>query len=266
MKTANPDWRRICLTIAYDGASFEGWQSQRGGNTIQDKLDRAIGEICRDASGVQGSGRTDAGVHALAQVAHFDVPATLSMDAGAWQRALNSMLPGTIRIIDCCFARGDFHARFSATGKVYRYEWFTGPILSPLRLNRVWHVRRLLEEAFVRQAGDLFQGTHDFASFSANRREPQEAKSDTVRRIDRVQVFRQGEEWSAVFDGEGFLYKMVRMLVGAMVRAGQGGCTLDELRDRLENPSRTKKSPLAAPPDGLYLVQVRYGREPGVET
>ena len=258
MKTADSDRRRFCLTIAYDGSGFEGWQSQRGGNTIQDTLDRAIARIHPDASGVQGSGRTDAGVHALGQVAHFDVPLTLSMDGAAWQRALNSVLPGTIRILKCCPVAPEFHARFSASGKIYRYEWFTGNVLSPLRLGRAWHVRNCPDETLIHEASALFQGTHNFASFSANRGEPKERKIDTVRRIDRIEVCRDGNEWVALFDGEGFLYKMVRMLVGAMVRCGQGACSLEDLRERLERPDNSRKSPMAAPPDGLYLVEVRY--------
>lgn len=251
--------RRFCLTLAYDGSGFEGWQSQRGGNTIQDTMDRAIAAICPAASGVQGSGRTDAGVHALGQVAHFDAPATLSMDAGAWQRALNAHLPRTVRVMGCRQVDLAFHARFSALGKTYRYEWFTGQVLSPLRAGRVWHVRKCPDEMRVRQVAALFVGTHDFAAFAANRGEREEAQPHTVRRIDRVEVRREGEEWSAEFEGEGFLYKMVRLLVGAMVRCGQGACGVEEIRDILKQPGGAKKSPLAAPADGLYLVEVRYG-------
>lgn len=255
---ASGEWRRFRLTIAYEGSGFAGWQSQPGGNTVQDKLDQAIGRLCAEASGVQGSGRTDSGVHALGQVAHFDAPAALSMDAAAWVRGLNSLLPPAIRVLECHPAAPGFHARFSALGKVYRYEWFTGSILHPLRVGRAWHVRRCPDEALVRQVAAMYVGTHDFAGFAANRGEPEEARGGTVRTIRRVEVSREGDDWAAVFEGDGFLYKMVRLLVGGMVRCGQGACSLEGIRERLEDPARTGKSPLAAPAGGLYLVEVRY--------
>lgn len=261
VKRASGDWRRYRLTIAYDGSGFAGWQSQPGGNTVQDKLDGAIGRICAAASGVQGSGRTDSGVHALGQVAHFDAPSGLSMDAAAWQRALNSHLPPAIRVLECHLADPCFHSRFSASGKVYRYEWFTGSILHPLRVGRAWHVRRCPDEELVRRVAELFQGTHDFAAFAANRGEPEEERGGTVRTIHGVTVTRLGDDWTAVFEGEGFLYKMVRLLVGGMVRCGQGACSFEELRKRLEQPASAAKSPLAAPAEGLYLVAVRYPPE-----
>ena len=125
---------RIKLTIAYDGAPFEGWQSQPGGNTVQDHLERAIAEVAGDAIRVSGSGRTDTGVHALGQVAHFDPPEGSRMDAGAWLRALNTKLPAAVRVLDAEGVAGDFHARFSATAKTYQYQIDTAPVLHPLRL------------------------------------------------------------------------------------------------------------------------------------
>lgn len=268
MNGRGPEWRRYCLTIAYDGLGFEGWQSQPGGNTVQDTLDRAIAAVCANASGAQGAGRTDSGVHALGQVAHFDAPATLSMDAAAWQRALNTHLPRTVRVMGCRPVRGDFHARFSAIGKIYRYEWFTGPVLSPLRAGRAWHVRRCPDESLVRRAAALFEGTHDFAGFAANRGEREDKRPETVRRMDRVEIRRDEGGWSAEFEGEGFLYKMVRLLVGALVRCGQGKYSLEDLQLRLEQPGKSTIAPLAAPAEGLYLVEVLYDEriDPGFLT
>lgn len=261
MRRKAAEWRRFRLTIAYEGSGFAGWQSQPAGNTVQDELDRAVRATCSEASGVQGSGRTDAGVHALGQVAHFDAPVALRMDGAAWRRALNAKLPRAVRILECRPVSMDFHARFSATGKIYRYEWFTGAVLSPFRAGRVWHVHRTPDEAVVRQVASLFEGTHDFAGFAANRGEPEEAKPGTVRRIDRVTVMREGPDWAAQFEGEGFLYKMVRMLVGAMVRCGQGSCRVEDVRERLERPGGVGQVRFAAPADGLYLVEVLYGNE-----
>jgi len=254
---------RFRLTIAYDGSGFAGWQSQPGGNTVQDALDRAVASLRPDATGVQGAGRTDAGVHALGQVAHFDVSARGSMDGEAWWRALNATLPPKIRILACEAVDAHFHARFSASGKIYRYDFHTGPVLHPLRFERAWHVRKRPDEMVVREVASLFVGRHDFASFAANRGDPGEESLDTVRTIERVDVVREGEDWSVTIEGEGFLYKMVRLLVGAMVRCGQGWCAPEAIRELLEQPGGGKKSPLAAPAEGLYLVGVRY-RPPSV--
>jgi len=259
---SEPEDRRFKLIVAYDGRPFEGWQSQPSGETIQDHLLRSLQIICPAVNTVQGSGRTDAGVHALAQVAHFDVPADWRMQGTDWVNALNTKLPRTIRVMDCEETTTDFHARFSAQGKTYRYELFMGPVLPPLRSGLAWHLRHAPDLDFLRAATNLFLGEHDFASFAANRGSPELNPEDTNRHITQADLEVDGDDLRLTFSGNGFLYKMVRLMTGAIVRCGQGGIELEEVRELIDQPDGERKSPLAAPPDGLYLVSVHYGDSP----
>lgn len=248
---------RLKLTLAYDGAGFRGWQSQPGGGSVQDLLQEAMTRLAGGKKvSVQGSGRTDAGVHAIGQVAHADVPA-IRGNARFWQHALNAVLPPQIRIMACRAVPDDFHARYSATGKTYDYLLWTGPILPPQQAGRCWHVRKI-DVAALRRTAKILAGRHDFAAFAANRGTP---VGDTRRNLRRIVVSAHGPLVRIRFEGDGFLYKMVRMLVAAMVRVAQGKGTLPELRARLAG--RGPASPReVAPADGLYLVSVRYGKTP----
>src|SRR5205085_3882332 len=160
--------QRLKFIVAYDGAAFEGWQSQSHRKTVQDQLERAFRKICGAPVRVHGAGRTDAGVHALAQCAHVDLP-NRRLTSTSWTCALNGILPPTIRILSCRYVSEKFHARFSATGKIYRYRIWTGPVLPPLEFKRAWHVSSPLDVTLVKTAGEKFVGTHDFAGFAANR-------------------------------------------------------------------------------------------------
>jgi tRNA pseudouridine38-40 synthase len=215
-------------------------------------------EIQPGISTVQGSGRTDAGVHALAQVAHFDEAEVTRMDGRAWREALNNRLPAALRIMEAEEAAPEFHARFSARGKVYRYEIFTGPVLPPLLARRAWHVRQELNLGLIQEAAAMFAGYHDFTAFSANRGDPASEPADRRRSILRSEVTVNGPAIHLEFEGDGFLYKMVRMMTGAIVRAGSGALAPQQIREWLKQPEPGRKSPIAAPPDGLYLVRVRY--------
>lgn len=256
--TMSEEGPRFKLTVAYDGRPYEGWQSQESGETIQDHLLRALREIDPRIPKIEGSGRTDAGVHALGQVAHFNASPDSRMDAWAWLKALNTRLPRTIRVMASEAAPADFHARFDATGKTYRYEIFTGPVLSPLRYGLAWHFYRRMDLETVRQAMALYVGRHDFAAFAANRGDPATNPTDTHRTIYEATLTGDGEDLAFTFYGNGFMYRMVRLLVGATVYCGEGKISLDDIRALLTG-SKAKKSPLAAPPDGLYLVRVHYG-------
>lgn len=248
---------RLKLTLAYDGAGFRGWQSQTGGGAVQDVLQEAMTRLAGGKKiSVQGSGRTDAGVHALAQVAHADVPATRG-GARFWMHALNAMLSPQIRVLACVAAPQDFHARYAATGKTYEYLLWTGPILPPHWAGRCWHVRSA-DVAALRRAAKIVLGRHDFAGFSANRGTP---PGDTRRHLRHVTVSAQGSLVRLRFAGDGFLYKMVRMLVAGMVRVAQGKSTLDDLRARLTGRDGALPRDVA-PPDGLYLLRVRYSKRP----
>jgi tRNA pseudouridine38-40 synthase len=248
------------LTIAYDGAGLAGWQSQPGGNTVQDLLEAAIAETAKQPARIHGSGRTDAGVHALAQVAHFDVPEGLTMNPFNWVPALNTKLPAAVRVLGCEEVAADFHARYSASGKTYRYELSTEPVLSPFRAGRAWHLPRQLDPYTLREALGLFEGRHDFEAFGA-RRGYETEETSFVRTVTRVALEETGWGWRLRFSGEGFLYKMVRLMTGAAVQAAQGRLGLEPLAGLLDQPAGLPrgKSPACAPPDGLFLESVDYG-------
>jgi len=244
---------RIRLLIAYDGRPFQGWQSQSKGQAVQDHLERALVELCGSRIVVHGSGRTDAGVHALGQVAHMDVPVA-PIPEGRWQHALNSRLPQEIRVLKATRARGDFHARFRAKGKVYVYRIWNESVLHPLEIGRAWHFPVPLDAERLRECARRLEGRHDFAGFAANRGTP---VADTVRTVQQITIRRQGALWTLRFRGDGFLYRMVRLLTGTMVRCAQGKAAPEWIDELLEARGRVKTS-FAAPAEGLYLRQVLY--------
>jgi tRNA pseudouridine38-40 synthase len=246
---------RLKLIVAYDGAPFAGWQSQATGETVQDCLEAAFQKICSEAIRVHGAGRTDAGVHALAQCAHVDL-ATRRYSVQRWTSALNGILPPTIRILRCQFVSGAFHARFSAKGKIYRYRIWNRQVLPPLENGRAWHVRNPLDLQAMAAAAQDFCGEHNFASFAANRGTPE---TDTIRTIRNIRVTSSGPRISVEIEGDGFLYKMVRMMVGTLVRVGLGAAQPGEIRARLRAPGKVNRQGRnAAPADGLFLVRVLY--------
>lgn len=246
---------RLKLIVAYDGAPFSGWQSQPNGNAIQDHLEKAFEQICSHRVRVHGAGRTDAGVHALAQCAHVDLPVK-RYGAERWRAALNGILPAAIRIMDCRFIAETFHARFSAKGKIYRYRVWNGDVLPPLENGRAWHVRDPIDRELVAAAAKLFIGEYDFASFSANRGA---GVSDTVRKLYAVRVRKSGPVLTLDFEGDGFLYKMVRMIAGSLVQIGVGKTSIHDVQSRLAHPRRlTGAERSVAPASGLFLLRVRY--------
>ena len=250
---------RLRLTIAYDGRPFAGWQSQPGGNTVQDHLEAAVARALQQTARVvvHGSGRTDAGVHALGQVAHFDAPDDCRMSTAAWRRALHVHLPPTIRIMEVATAAADWHARFDAAGKTYRYRLWTGAVLPPLEAGLAWHVPQRLDFALLEAACLLCEGEHDFRAFAANRGDGKDATRDTVRRLWSVRPDHDGPLLSLTFHGSGFLYKMVRLLTGTMIHVARGRAPLAALEHLLTAPPG-EKSHHSSPADGLYLLSVDY--------
>ncbi len=250
---------RLKLTLAYDGRPFNGWQSQACGNTVQDFIHRALGEVAKQPLRVQGSGRTDAGVHALGQIAHFDAPPEISMNPYNWVPALNCKLPATIRVMACEEVAADFHSRFSAIGKIYHYDLCTAPILPPLMAGLAWHLPRQLDASVLAQALDLFRGHHDFHAFAAYRGN-EGPDMDWRRTIHRADLETLADGYRITWVGDGFLYKMARLLTGAAVHAAQGRMRMDDLAALLDQPPALPhgKSPVCAPADGLYLQQVLY--------
>jgi tRNA pseudouridine38-40 synthase len=244
--------RRLKLIVAYDGAPFAGWQSQSHRNTVQDHLERAFERVTGRSVRVHGAGRTDAGVHALAQCAHVDVLKFLPADH--WIEALNALLPSAIRVLRCRYVSPEFHARLSAKGKIYRYRIWTAPILPPFEYRRTWHVARPLDLTVIKATAKHFVGTHDFAGFAANRGKPEKS---TVRTIHSVRVRQNGPCVTMEFDGDGFLYKMVRLIAGALVECALGKVRIEDVIARLKS-SETGSARFAAPAEGLSLVRVRY--------
>ena len=247
------------LTIAYDGRPFNGWQSQACGNTVQDHLLRALETIAKQPVKLQGSGRTDTGVHALAQVAHFEPPTGNNMNPFNWVPALNTKLPATIRVMACVEAPADFHARFSATGKIYHYDLCTDPILPPLKAGLAWHLPRSLDATELARALSLFVGRHDFHAFAAYRGN-EKPDMDWHRTIHSADLTTLPDGYRITYCGDGFLYKMVRLITGAAVHAAQGRMLMEDLAALLDQPNDLPlgKSPLCAPADGLYLQEVLY--------
>jgi tRNA pseudouridine38-40 synthase len=191
-------------------------------------------------------------VHALGQVAHFDAPDTSRLNPADWQRALNGSLPPGVRILRATKTAKNFHSRFDATGKIYRYDLWTAGVLPPLLFRRAWHMPRPIDSAALRETLHLFEGTHDFRNFAANRGTP---VSDTVRTIRSIKVKETGSSVQITFEGDGFLYKMVRMLVGAAIRVATKRENVATIRNMIAGEGKWTH---VAPADGLYLVRVRY--------
>jgi tRNA pseudouridine38-40 synthase len=255
--------RRLKLIVAYDGAPFAGWQSQSHRNTVQDHLECAFERVTGGAVRIHGAGRTDAGVHALAQCAHVDVLKFLPADC--WIKALNALLPSAIRVLRGRYVSKDFHARRSAKGKIYRYRIWTAPILTPFEYRRAWHIARPLDLKILKSAAKDFVGTHDFAGFAANRGKSVnrtdssrgESEQSTIRTINSVHVRKKGPCVMIELDGDGFLYKMARLMVGALVKCALGKMHIEEITSRLHT-GKVCSDRFVAPAEGLYLVRVRY--------
>lgn len=250
---------RLKLTIAYDGRPYNGWQSQPGGNTVQDHLHHALRQIAKHPIPIQGSGRTDTGVHALGQIAHFDAPAQSTMNPSNWIAALNTKLPATIRILACEEVEPDFHARFSAIGKIYHYDICTDPVLPPHKAGLAWHRPRPLDAELLAAMLRQVVGRHDFHAFAAYRGNETIAM-DYHRTIHAAELENLADGWRITLSGNGFLYKMVRLLAGAVVKVAQRKLHPADFTSLLDQGPQLPhgKSPLCAPADGLYLQHVLY--------
>jgi len=251
------------LTIAYDGTAYEGWQVQKIGTGVQEKVEAALARLFPSRPRVHSSSRTDAGVHALGMVAHFEVPpAERRMTPRKLALALNAWLPEEIRVVSIARARRDFHARFDAAGKQYRYFVWNYAAMNPLIRHTAWHVPRPLDWRAMRAAAPLFQGRHDFQSFAAN---PGYAKESTVRTLSRCDLKRSGRLLTFIIEGDGFLYKMCRGIVGTLVQVGLGKFRATEVRRMLALKDR-RVAGMSAPAHGLVLWKVFYPRKSVVRT
>jgi tRNA pseudouridine38-40 synthase len=250
VKKSAPSSRWKCV-VAYDGTGFHGWQSQEGGKTIQDLIEKNLRHIFDRQIRIEGSGRTDSGVHAHAQVFHFDAAWTYGADK--LRKALQTGLPRSIRLKTMRRVRPDFHARFDAKGKVYRYHVHLGEA-DPFEVNYCWSLNRELDWPAVQAAAKVLRGKHDFWAFSG---ENDRTYETTVRDLRRLDVKRRGQRVTFTFEADGFLYKMVRSLTGALVNVGLGKLTPDEIARLLKNRQRIP-AVVTAPPQGLFMVKVLY--------
>ena len=243
--------RRIRTIIAYDGTDYVGWQTQPNGVAVQEVIEKAILEVTGEQTTLQGSGRTDSGVHARAQVAHFDTGARMAADKFAI--ALNTHLPADIRVLYSEEVSPDFHARFSAKEKQYRYFVQTGPHADVFARKYALHAYMPLDLDLMNEAAALVVGTHDFSAFMSTGREVETA----VRTLSLSRWEKQGKFLIYIVQGNGFLYNMVRILVGTMV--GMGNCRIpkDSMEKALISLSRKDAGP-TAPPHGLVLWRVKY--------
>jgi tRNA pseudouridine38-40 synthase len=248
--------RNFKLTLAYDGAEFHGWQVQPDRPTIQGALGEALRRITGEAVMPQGSGRTDAGVHALAQVASCALAS--SIPAANLVVALNDILPSSIRVMQVEEAPAEFHARKSARAKTYRYRIYRGDICPPFLARYVYHHPYPLHENAISAAAAQVIGEHDFASFAAVDPEKGEKESSNMRTIFTSQWQRAGEELSYTVRGSGFLHHMVRNLVGTFLLVGKGSLQPADLARILQARHRSANPGATAPASGLYLVSVEY--------
>jgi tRNA pseudouridine38-40 synthase len=246
------------LTIAYDGTDFHGWQIQSSKPTIQGEIIGILRRITQENIVLHGTGRTDAGVHAIGQVASFKTQSTLS--AGEFQRALNALLPPSIRIMKAEEVGPDFNARWSARGKIYRYRLYRGKVVPPMLTRYVLHYPFPLEEDAMRAAAARFVGVHDFASFAASTgSEEDDRERSTEREIFSTELVRTPDNEELVFSihGRSFLRYMVRKIVGTLLDVGRGKLTPDDIDRLFELKDRSKSGP-TVPSHGLCMISVDH--------
>lgn len=244
--------KRILLTIGYDGRGYYGWQKQNGVKTIQGELEEAFFKATGEKIEVHGSGRTDAGVHAYAQTAHFDMQAPIPIEK--IKDILNGALPPDIAVAKVEEVAPNFHARFDIKQKTYAYFILNTTRKCPFDAYRYGFVKKELDASKMQEAADLLVGTHDFRGFCC----AQTSATDFVRTIFKIKVIRLNQEMINVeVSGSGFLYNMVRIIVGTLVDYSHGKLTLEQIKDALENGKRACAGQ-TMPASGLYLLKTQY--------
>lgn len=253
-----PGYYRFKMVIAFDGSRYAGWQFQLSGLAVQQCVEEALKKLFPGSLGVHGCSRTDAGVHALALVAHADVPKKeFRIPTQKLTLALNAHLPEDIRIQQVLRCPQDFHAQYHTTAKEYRYQVWNHAGMNPLLQNRVWHVPRKLDLEAMRRAAKFLEGRRDFRSFACVHNE---WIDNTVRTIHCCRIQRRGHHLTFVIRGDGFLYKMCRSMVGTLVQVGLGRFTPEAVQSMLQEKNR-ESAGMSAPAHGLTLWKVWYGNE-----
>lgn len=251
---------RFKITIEYDGTGLVGWQRQDNGPSVQAALEQAAAAFTGHRGDVliQGAGRTDAGVHALGQVAHFDLPQ--DFDVYRMPLAFNAHLPDNIRVTDAEQVADDFHARFQATQRAYRYRILNRRVASAIERGFVWHIHQPLDREAMQSAADRLIGCHDFSTFRATHCQA----ASPVKTLDVLRIEEEAEGLAVIAEARSFLHHQIRNITGTLVQVGLGKWTADDVSDALAAKSRAAGGP-TAPPDGLYLTSVSYDNEPQTE-
>jgi pseudouridylate synthase I len=249
------------LTISYDGTNYCGWQVQPNGVSIQEVIQKHLKTILRTEITIIGSGRTDAGVHAMGQVANFLFPETV--DIYRLHGSINGLLPPDIRINNIVEVPADFHAQYSPKGKTYHYHLHLDRVQNPFRRHYNLHVKEKIDLECLKEAAKLFVGTHDFTSF-ANEAHLGTASRDPIRTLKRLDVVNQEGGIRLEFEADGFLYKMVRNIVGTLLDIGAGKLSKENVKE-IFNAKDRRQAGKAAPPHGLFLMHVDYSESDSKE-
>ncbi|MSQ73096.1 MAG: tRNA pseudouridine(38-40) synthase TruA [Betaproteobacteria bacterium] len=242
---------RVAIGISYDGTDFDGWQSQRSGNTVQDRLESALQEIAGMPVRLIGAGRTDSRVHALAQFAHFDCD--VARPDSAWVRGTNALLPRQIAVQWAKRVSPEFHARFSARSRSYRYVLYNHAVRPSVLAGKVGWFHRPLDIERMRAAANMMLGEHDFSAFRSSRCQ----SMSPVRRLVEARICIRGNYFVFCFSANAFLHHMVRNMMGCLVHVGKGSAPPEWVADVLAGRDRKLAAPTFSP-DGLYLTEVRY--------
>ena len=244
--------RNIKITIEYDGTKYSGWQTQKNGQGIQDLITNAIHQVTNKTIKLNGSGRTDAGVHAIGQSANFKTDCSIPVNK--IPEAINKYLPKDIVIKEAKEVDNEFHARYSVKGKKYMYIVNNSKYRSALNNSHEYHFNKQLDYKSMKKAAEYFEGTHDFSGFMASG----SSVKDTIRTIEKVQIKRREDDRIIFnFTGNGFLYNMVRIMVGTLLDVGIGKIKAEEIPNIIKSKDRTKAGK-TVPAQGLYLVEVYY--------
>lgn len=242
---------RYKVTLSYNGANYHGWQTQHLGNSVEEQIEMVLSTIHTKPCEIHASGRTDAKVHALGQVFHFD--SDLNMDGNAYRSAMNALLPKDIRILKVEAVDETFHARFHAVSKRYDY-YLSSDISNPFLYDFMGMESKILDISKMRECANIFLGTHDFTTFTSSRIDPRKSR---IKTITRMEIVEEGSTTHFILEGNGFLRYMVRMLVQTMIEVGKHKISVAEVKAMLEGKDK-HLCKYKAQPQGLYLVSVRY--------